>query len=216
MYEQISTTKDTLKEKYIRGAELVGKYGFPQLKPVQANVEDLKPVPFHEAKKEKNPRQAVAHCFLNDEHFSRLWNDADKHIDYLKNFKYVLGLDFSIYSDMSLALQIYNVYRNRALEFYLSAWGVHIVPAVSWSDESSFEWCFDGLPKRSALATSTNGCHFPAGREAFRGGVREMVRRLEPTRLIIVGKPIDIDVEVDIQYLKSFGQQMTERLKGAV
>lgn len=216
MYEQISTTKDTLKEKYIRGAELVGKYRFPQLNPVQANVEGLKPVLFHEAKKEKNPRKAVAHCFLNDEHFQRLWNDADKHIDYLRNFKYVLGLDFSIYSDMPLALQIYNVYRNRALEFYLSAWGVHIIPAVSWSDESSFDWCFDGLPKCSCLATSTNGCHFPAGREAFRTGIREMVQRLEPTRLIIVGKPIDTDIDIDIQYLKSYGQQMTERLKGAV
>lgn len=212
IYSQINIENDTLKESYILGAELSGRYGFPQLHPIHADLGRLSSVPFNKAKSEKNPRQSFVHFFVNDYEFERIWNNCDQHIDYLQNFKYVCSPDFSMYSDMPLALQIYNTYRNRAVARYLWANGIDVIPTVGWSDESSFEWCFDGLPQNSTLAVSTNGCFFPEGKECYQKGFEEMCRRLNPYNVIVIGSEIPVDVEVDTIYFKSHGQEMAERI----
>ena len=94
MYDMICTQNDVLRERFIAGATLTGTYGFPQLEPINADVTELKPVPFHMANKEKNPRQAVCHCFLEDYRFETLWREPLKSIDTLLNFKYVCPCDF--------------------------------------------------------------------------------------------------------------------------
>lgn len=213
MYDMICTQNDVLRERFITGAELVGKFGFPQLEPINADVTGLKPVPFHMANKEKNPRPAICHCFLEDYRFETLWKEPLKSIDTLLNFKYVCPCDFSVYSNMPLALQIYNVYRDRVIHHFLTCCGVNCVPVVVWSDESSFEWCFDGLPQNSTLAVSTNGCHTIRAREYYKRGFVEMCKRLNPNLVIVVGGKIDVDYDVEIQYLDGFSQQMKKRME---
>lgn len=210
---KINTDCDTLKERYIRNSQLVGKYEFPMLKPVNAWLDDVKAVAFPQAKNEKFPRQSFCHFFVNDYTFERLWVNASKHIDYLRNFKYVCSPDFSLYTDMPLALQIYNVYRSRALGFCLSMFGIDVIPTVTWGDESTFDFCFDGLPQQSTLAVSTNGCFFDEGKMCYINGFKEMCERLNPTQVLVVGREIPIDVDVKITYKKSYGQEMTERLR---
>ena len=55
----VNTKEDVLKERYIAGADLVGRYGFPQLTPVYAHLEDVEPVPFNLVSKEKHPKNCV-------------------------------------------------------------------------------------------------------------------------------------------------------------
>lgn len=213
MYDLICTQNDVLREHFIAGAELVGKYGFPQLEPINADVEGLKSVPFHMASKEKNPRKAVCHCFLDDYRFETLWKEPLKSLETLQNFKYFCPCDFSVYSNMPKALQIYQIYRDRAIHHYFSCFGgVNCIPVVTWSDKASYEFCFDGLPKNSTLTVSTNGCHTIKAREYYKDGFMEMCRRLEPNRVIVVGGRIDVDCDVEIQYLDGFSQSMNKRL----
>lgn len=42
-----------------------------------------------------------------------------------------------------------------------------------------------------------------------------MCRRLNPNRVIVVGGNIDVDFDVDIQYLDGFSQQMKKRMESA-
>lgn len=214
MYDKINTKNDVLRERFIAGATLTGKYSFPQLQPINADVSDLKPVPFHLANKEKKPRDAVLHCFTDDMRFEGLWKEPLKSIETLQNFKYIIPPDFSFYSDMPLALQIYQVYRMRAIHHYLSCFGMRVIPCVGWSDKASMDWCFDGLPHNSTLAVSTNGCFSKEGKECYRQGFSEMCKRFNPHRVIVVGRPIEVAEDVEIQYLDSFGQEMTKRLRG--
>lgn len=214
MYSIICTENDVLRERFIAGAELTGRYGFPQLESINADVTDLKSVPFHMAAKEKNPRQAVLHCFTDDCRFESLWNNPFRSIETLQNFAYVCPCDFSVYSNMPLALQIYNVYRSRAIHHFLTCCGVKCIPVVTWSDSESFEWCFDGLPTNSTLSISTNGCHSIRAREYFKCGFYEMCRRLEPHRIVIIGGKIDVECDCEIQYLDGFSQEMNKRLRG--
>ena len=208
-----NTVKDTMNEKYIYGAEKVGKFGFPQLKTTSV-IPENRAVPFHIATKEKNPRKSTCHFFEDDYQFERVWKDCDRYIPILRNFKAVCTPDFSAYLDMPMAMQIWNRYRNRALAYYMWLNDVNIIPTVGWSNRESYDWCFDGLPKYSTLAVSTNGCFSKEGKECYRNGFKEMCRRLEPNRVVIVGRKIEVDVDVEMIYLESFGQDMTKRIGG--
>lgn len=214
MYTKICIPDDTVNERYLLGAELVGRYDFPQLKPINADVDGLKPVAFPSAKSERKPRECIAHFFVADKTFERVWNNVTKYMEYLQYFRYVCSPDYSMYSDMPLTLQIWNTYRNRVLAYCMQDFGIKVIPTVGWSNQKSFDFCFDGLPKGSTLAVSTNGCFTSSGKENYRAGFTEMCKRLDPTQVIVVGKEIEVDVDVKIKYLESFGQQMTKRLKG--
>ncbi len=132
----------------------------------------------------------------------------------MSNFKYVISTDFSAYSDMPLALQIYNRYRNRAMAYYMWLNGLNVIPCCGWGLPDTWDYCFDGLPMHSTLAVSTNGCFSSDGKECYRAGFKEMCRRLEPDRVVVVGRPIDVDVDVEIVYLQSYGQDMERRANG--
>lgn len=214
MYDTINTKKDMLKEKYIFASELTGKYNFPQLPENNAYFDNLRAVPFNLAATEKYPKNCLCHFFINDEGFERVWNNADKYIPMLKNFKYVCTPDFSFYNDMPLAMQIWQVYKNRALSWYLSLNGINIIPSVGWGFENTYDFCFDGLPKNSVLSVSTNGCFNTQGKECYRKGFAEMCRRLTPLKVLIVGRKIDVDTNIRTIYMDSFGQSLTKKLRG--
>lgn len=57
----VNTKEDVLRERYIAGAELTEKYGFPQLQSIYANLENVEPVPFNLASKEKHPKNCACH-----------------------------------------------------------------------------------------------------------------------------------------------------------
>lgn len=213
MYDTINTKKDMLKEKYIFASELTGKYNFPQLPENNAYFDNLRAVPFNLAATEKYPKNCLCHFFIDDEGFERVWNNADKYIPMLKNFKYVCTPDFSFYNDMPLAMQIWQVYKNRALSWYLSLNGINIIPSVGWGFENTYDFCFDGLPKNSVLSVSTNGCFSTQGKECYRKGFAEMCRRLTPLKVLIVGRKIDVDTNIRTIYMDSFGQSLTKKLR---
>lgn len=131
-------------------------------------------------------KNSILHFYIDDYHFERCWVSPAHYIDHLKKFKYVISPDFSLYSDLPVAHQIWNCYRNRLLSAYWQAKGVRIIPNVSWSDEKSFEWCFDGIPQSSIVAISTVG--ISTHKEAFLRGYRKMIELLKPTQIIVYGK----------------------------
>lgn len=92
MYKEIHLINDMMKEKYLYGAELVGKYGFPKLDPCSIFLPD-EAISFNMAKSERNPKKKMCHFFTDDYQFQRLWNDADKYMDILKNFGAVCSPD---------------------------------------------------------------------------------------------------------------------------
>lgn len=209
---QTSTKNDVARERFVYGAELVGKYQFPLLPRSHVDLTGLRPVPFTSAQKEKHPKKCLCHFFTHDCEFEKVWNQPEKYFEMLRNFQYVCSPDFSVFSNMPLALQIWQVYRDRALSWWMSLHGVDIIPVAVWSGPESYDFCFDGLPDHSTLAVSTNGCFSAAGKAAFRDGFREMVNRLHPEQVLIVGRELDTGTDCNIVYMPGQGQQVKERL----
>lgn len=216
MYQEINTINDVIRERYLYGAELDGKYGFPKLSAVNADLTGVKAVPFNLAQRELNPRNSVCHFFIDDHRFERLWNNPEKYFGILENFKYVCAPDFSFYDGMPLAMKIWQVYRSRALSWWLHANGFEVIPSVGWGSPDSFSFCFDGLSQGGTVAVSTTGCFWDDGQHCFEIGYREMIRRLHPDQVLVVGPelqnlPRDL---APVVYLESYGQQIRRRSGG--
>lgn len=180
--EQDASRNDVFKAWLVRGAEFVGKYELPKLKPGHKSPE--KAIPFDKALQTRDKNQWV-HFFIDDQRFERVWNNPKAYLGLLKSFDGIISTDFSLYLDMPLAMQIWNTYRNRALAFWLQQNGADVIPNVQWGDERSYEFCFDGIPKNSIVAISTHGCiQGKTERFYFKQGLEEMVKRLAPSTII--------------------------------
>ena len=103
----------------------------------------------------------------------------------LKAFNGVISTDFSMYTEMPLSMQIWNTYRNRAIAFWLQQHDVDVIPNIQWGNERSYNFCFEGIPKGSTVAISTNGCiRNKHDRYYFKKGLSKMLETIEPSAVI--------------------------------
>lgn len=168
----------------------VGPYGIPEIFPATVDITGLEVIGFNYMLGEKHPEDKVLHFFLDDYQFERVWKEPDKYIPYLRKFRYVIAPDFSLYVNHPKAVQIFNHYRKHWCARYWQDHGVNVIPCICWSDESSFEWCFDGTPKHAPICISTIGGfgNHVDNREAWLSGYKECVRVLEPSQILIFGE----------------------------
>lgn len=219
MYDGIHTAFDVMKEFLIAGAELETKYGIPILPAVNLRPSDT--VDFGESfsRKIKNHRDLNCNFYVDDNVFQRFFNQPDKYLDHLKCFHSVMSPDFSIAvgcTGMSFALNLYNHYRNHALGWYMHMNKIKVIPSVSIPDKENYDWCFAGLPKHSTLSVCTNGrIRAKASRIEFCEEFYEMCDRLEPLRVVIVGRiPDELNSPVEIINLKTRNQKINEEFGG--
>ena len=160
----------------------------------------------------KPDHEAGVHFFLDDYQFERIWQRPDFYIEKLTDFDCVLTPDFSLYLDMPIAMQVWNIYRSRLIGQIMQDYGMTVIPTVSWAYKSSFDFCFDGLPGDATLAISTIGVK--QNKEQFQiwvDGMDEMIERLSPKRIIVYGGQVDYEYkDIDVVY---FDNATTERMK---
>ena len=176
--------------------EGVGRYGIPALHPEQIEINRF--IPFNYAKGCRDPDEIGVHFFLHDYQFRRIWDMPERYMQMLRRFSCVCTPDYSLYMDMPKAMQIYNHYKKQWMGAYWQAWGLSVIPTVSWSDEDSFSWCFEGVPKRGAVAVSSVGCmKNKKTRQYFLQGYHAMIDIIQPKQIFFYGAvPEEIDEAV--------------------
>mgnify|MGYP002742603259 FL=1 len=186
-----------------------GKYDMPALEGVDHIPSDLQG--FNYVLNKPDTSKGV-HFFLDDYQFERIWQRPDFYIEKLLDFDCVLTPDFSLYLDMPIAMQVWNIYRSRLIGQIMQNYGLTVIPTVSWSTNDSFDFCFDGLPRNATLAVSTIGVK--QNKEQFQiwiDGMDEMIKRLSPTKIIVYGGKVDYDYkDIEVVY---FDNATTERMK---
>lgn len=175
----------------------VGRYDMPQIEPVTEYPKG-EFIPINYAKTAKDPTSKIVHCFVDDYQFTRYWNRPDDYIPMLSRFSAVCSPDFSTYTDMPMAMQIYNHYRKHWLAAYWQIHGITVYPTISWSTPESYEWCFDGEPVGGIVAVSSVGTQKnEVSKRLFLRGYEEMMKRLDPTWVIFYGHvPLECDWNV--------------------
>lgn len=170
---------------------VTGRYDMPMLKPVDFVPTSL--TGFNYARSAKSVDCGV-HFFLDDYQFERMWTATADNIEVLRKFECVLTPQFSLYTDMPLATQIWNVYRSRQIGQQMQDAGLTVIPSLCWSDVRSHGFAFDGIPTDSTVAVSTVGNYRnPGARQLWRDGMTEALRRLRPRKVLVYGHMIDFD-----------------------
>ena len=188
-----------------------GFYQMPVIEPCGYIPDDL--IGFNYALTAKDKGSGI-HFYVDDYQFERVWNQPQFYLEKLAEFDCMLTPDFSLYKEMPIAMKIWNTYRSRLIGQMAQRMGILVIPTVSWCERQTFDFCFDGLPKRSTLSISTIGVKKDDYNfELWKAGVDEMIRRLNPRTLLIYGGKVDYDFgKIKTVY---FDNAVTERMKNA-
>ena len=188
-----------------------GADGFPALTPVEERPTELIGFNYAKTTPKERRRGRGLHFFIDDYQFERVWTSPGKYLEYMRGYECVLTPDFSLYMDMPAPMQVWNRYRSQALGWWWQRQGLNVIPTLSWAQPESYSFAFSGVPKHSTVAVSTVGVK---GNEDAMGvwfdGMREAMRRLEPSRVLLYGGDIGFDfagTEV-VEYSNSVTERM--------
>ena len=112
-------------------------------------------------------------------------------------------------------MQEWNVYRNRLVGYVWQCEGIKVIPTISWSDKSSFQFCFNGIEKNSVVAISNTGCRNDEQKKYFDEGFGEMIKRIEPRKIIFQcnKKYRSFYNDENIIFIESFWDNKRKQLK---
>ena len=184
-----------------------GKYQIPHIEKENFIPDEL--IGFNYMLTNENKHVGV-HCFVDDYQFERLWNSPDRYLDKLQEYDCILTPDFSLYTEMPISMKIWNVFRSRLIGQWLQDNGCIVIPTISWCEEETFEFCFDGLEKGGTVAVSTIGVKKNT-MDIWTKGMDEMIKRLKPKTILVYGGKVDYDYKnIKVVY---FENKVTERMR---
>lgn len=136
-------------------------------------------------------RGCIVAFYRWDSFFEAIWRNPHRYTDlFLKHgVTTLVECDFSLWRDDPLIVQAYNVFRTRSLARCWQEAGLLVIPSLNWSDERSFEFCFQGVPLHAPLVAvecRTAG-QTDDDRRAFLAGLSEGVRQVRPANVLVYG-----------------------------
>lgn len=135
---------------------------------------------------------AWIHFYEDDAVFERIWNNPNKYLPIIKRFRGVIAPDFSVYRDMPLVMQQWNIYRSRSIGHWLQENGVFVIPNIRFGDERTYELSCTGIQKHGTIAVGSHGCiKLLSDRKYFIDGLAHIVNKLEPHTIVVYGAAPD-------------------------
>lgn len=142
------------------------------------------------------------HFYIDDYQFERIWNNPHVYMDRLKKFDCCLTPDFSLYTDMPVAMQVWNVYRSRLIGQIMQDYGIVVIPTLSWCRKDSFKFCFDGIEPGGVVSVSTIGVkEDPEATQLWVAVMDEAMKRLKPSHVVVYGGDIGYEFKCGASYI---------------
>lgn len=187
--------KDVFRAFLVKNATYDSPLEIPRLKTELRKPDKL--VTFSKALR-STAYDAWVHFYEDDVKFERLWNRPNAYLPMLKKFKGVISPDFSIYRDMPLVMQQWNIYRGRAIAHWLQENAIPVIPNIRFGDERTFESSCAGINRNGVISIGSHGCiRLPNERRYFKAGLEYVIDKLEPAAVVIYGAAPD---EIFAQY----------------
>lgn len=136
---------------------------------------------------------AAVHFFLDDYRFETMWTKPQRGLSRVLRVGAALTPDFSLWRDMPIALQIFQVYRSRWVGNWMLGHGIRVVPTIGWSTPDTYRFAFAGIPLQSVVAVSTVGIRGADAEALFRQGMERMVHTLKPSTVLVYGRSLGED-----------------------
>lgn len=107
-----------------------------------------------------------------------------------------------------IAMQICNVYRSRLIGQKMQDAGITVIPTLSWSDERSYDFCFDGLQQGGTVSVSTIGIKRDEDAAAiWVSGMNEAINRLKPKCVVVYGGDIGYEFSCKTIYIANHNSE---------
>ncbi|MCR5598900.1 MAG: DUF4417 domain-containing protein [Lachnospiraceae bacterium] len=181
--------KDVFNAFLVSTAKYDGIFEIPCI--AACNEVPRRVIAFSKAVSSKDYEQWV-HFYEDDYLFERLWNNPQKYLPILQKYQGVILPDFSLYRDMPLVMQLWNIYRSRAIGHWLQENGVKVIPNIRFGDKRTYHICCTGIEKHSVISIGSHGnLKNKQDREIFLKGVDKIIKILEPRIIIIYGAAPD-------------------------
>lgn len=177
-----------VRNEFLYFGQSDGKYDIPIIRKQNIDVDKIDFLSYVDAKNNDiDNGDKTLHFFTYDWKFEKVYTDPAKELEKLRQYYCLLSPDFSIFTNMPLALQIESIFKNRWCGAYWQSKGLKVIPTVSWGDRNSFDFCFAGIEKGSIVAVSTyyrENCE-----NDFMLGYNEMLKRIEPEIVLCYDEP---------------------------
>ena len=155
---------DGFNPELVLGARFEGILKFPCIEPHRDIIVPESLVPFSKIEKCGNKKAFVAE-YEHDCRFGLLVENPKNFIDSIKACDGFIATDNSVYLDDPPAVQIANIYRSRAMGYFMQSHGVYTIGNFRGGSEELYtDKIFrtppvvDGLPHNSIIAVSPYGC----------------------------------------------------------
>lgn len=181
--------KDVFRAFLVKNAQYEGDLEIPCIEAEQSIPTKL--IPFSKAVG-RTEYDAWVHFYEDDVSFERLWNHPNKYLPILQRYAGVITPDFSVYRDMPLVMQQWNIYRSRAIGHWLQENGIPVIVNVRWGDKRTHELCCMGVPRNAVIAVGSHGSiKLVQERQRFVEGLNSVVNMLEPKTIVVYGTAPD-------------------------
>lgn len=185
MKKNRKSCKDVFHSFMLENTDYEGKLQIPII-----NGNDLVPnklMPFSKMRK-ATEFDGWIHFFEHDYVIDRIWKYPKRYLPLLKNFEGVITPDFSLYRDMPLVMQFYNIFRSRTIGNWLEKNGVNVIVNIRYSDERTYKVACQGVKKNSIIALGTHGAmKEKEDREYIEKGFKYILENLRPKVIVIYG-----------------------------
>lgn len=198
LYQDKKSCKDVFNAMMLENAFYEGNLELPIIKGTKEIPVGL--IPFSRIKKSEEYEKWI-HFYEYDQIIERLWNYPYKYLPYLKKFKGVILPDFSLFEDMPLLMQMYNILRSRMVGNWLQNNGVNVIVNMRYGDHRTYKICCIGAPKNSTIAIGTHGSmKSRESREILEKGLLFIFNNLQPNTLIVYGTASEFIVSLCNKY----------------
>lgn len=164
-----------------------GTFEMPVIQKTKLELDNIEFIGYdklNEGKKDK-----IVHFFLDDYKFEILWKDPEPRVERLKEYRAILSPQFSMYTEMPMAVQIHQIFKNRWCGAYFQSKGLKVIPSLVWGEADTYWFSFDGINEGSVVAVSTVGMR--TEKQLFMAGYKELLHRIRPEAIICYGEPFD-------------------------
>lgn len=181
---------------------------WPSLEPSYSVPEGLTTFLPSQAKKHQND---FVHFYIEDYRFERLWTEPERYIDVLSRYAGMIMPDYSTYRNMPIPMQLWNMYRSRAIASFYQKCGIDVIPNLIWADERTYGPAFSGLPIGGTYAVANIGTSRDAdAKHYFYKGLLVALEAVMPTTLLVYGSKLEIELPCEVIH---YTNDNTERVR---
>lgn len=194
MVKRKAIIDDGFNPELVAGARLAGIFEIPCIEAPDTIIVPEGFTPWTQRKRAPSTNELLE-FFEHDISFAEVLISPEDYTEDILKFPLFTPLDNSLYRDASLAVQIGNIYRSRAIGYYYQRKGANVYPLIRWGDERTYTTCllpekvaFIGVEGHSPVVVSSYGCYRSrADKFHFETGFMAMMDELEPSMVLVHG-----------------------------